>query len=68
MASPLNSLAAAIQSLETISEEERALLLRHTDRLNKELDVLDFALKRTQKDKSIVVNILKATIEDLEKS
>ena len=66
--SDTENLKAIIQSLKTISEIEKELLLAEVKKIDKKIIRYDFQLKRILKDKSIVVNILNATIHDLEKS
>lgn len=68
MPAPIDKVIKAIHSLKSIQEAEKARLLADLDELKKEFEINDFVLKRIQKDKSIVVNILETTIEDLEKS
>lgn len=65
--SSLDKIFNRIQALESISETEREGLLNDFMSFKLELEKDDFKLKRTLKDKSIVVNILKATITDLER-
>ncbi len=67
MTDSLEKIWRNIQNLSSISESEKELLLEDLSRLRKEQDTYDFKLKRILKDKSIAVNILEATIEDLEK-
>lgn len=57
----LGKIKDLVDSLKSLSEEERKML-------QKELDRHDFRLKRIEKDKSIAINILNATITDLEKN
>ncbi|MEZ5042147.1 MAG: ATP-binding protein [Saprospiraceae bacterium] len=65
--SSLDKIFNRIHALESISETEREGLLNDFMSFKLELEKDDFKLKRTLKDKSIVVNILKATITDLER-
>lgn len=67
MADSLEKIRFNIQNSTSISESEKELLLEDLSRLQKEQNSYDFKLKRILKDKSIAVNILEATIEDLEK-
>lgn len=67
MTSALEKILHTIQNFTSISESEKELLLEDLSRLRREQNTYDFKLKRILKDKSIAVNILEATIEDLEK-
>lgn len=53
-----------IQSL-TLADEEKETLIRHGAELYKVQSRLDFQLRRTLKDKSIAINLLNQTIEEL---
>ena len=68
MSNPLDRLLNKIHALQTISEEERNALLKDFKEVKKEQERIDFKIKRILKDKTIVVNILEATIMDLEKN
>ncbi len=57
----LSRVVNLVNSLESISDEDKA-------RLVKELDRQDFMFKRIEKDKSIAINILKASIKNLEEN
>lgn len=61
----LEILLTQIAALE-ISHAEKTLLIAQVKQANKEYQRVDFSLKRTLKDKSIVVNLLEKTIEDLQ--
>lgn len=63
----LSELLITIAGLKTISEDEKNHLLGVVQQSQKELQRQAFKLKRIEKDKSIVTNILNATIADLEK-
>jgi light-regulated signal transduction histidine kinase (bacteriophytochrome) len=63
----VSALLTTIASLKNIREEDRAQLQEGITQMQKELQRRDFQLKRSQKDKSIAINILNATIGDLEK-
>lgn len=67
MTDALEKIWQTIQNSTSINESEKNLLLEDLSRLQKEQNAYDFKLKRILKDKSIAVNILEATIEDLEK-
>jgi light-regulated signal transduction histidine kinase (bacteriophytochrome) len=54
-----------IQSL-TLSEDAKADLLNYAAKYKKEVQRIDFQLKRTLKDKSIIINLLNQTIEELQ--
>lgn len=57
----LSKIMDLVDSLKSLSEAERRIL-------QKELERHDFRLRRIEKDKSIAINILNATISDLEKN
>ena len=57
----LSKIRDLVDSLKSLDDAERA-------QLEKELERQDFKMKRMEKDKSIAINILKATISDLEKN
>lgn len=57
----LSKVMDLVDSLKSLSDEERQLL-------QKELERQNFRLRRIEKDKSIVINILNATISDLERN
>ncbi|MEL6970109.1 MAG: ATP-binding protein [Bacteroidota bacterium] len=57
----LSRIVKLVNSLESIDEQEKA-------RLIKELERQSFMFKRIEKDKSIAINILKASIKDLEEN
>jgi light-regulated signal transduction histidine kinase (bacteriophytochrome) len=57
-----------LEHIQSINRTDREDLLQDLKRLDKELTRGDFKLKRTLKDKSIMANVLNATISDLEKS
>ncbi len=63
----VSTLLTTIASLKSIGEEDRKQLQDGVLLMQKELERRDFQLKRSQKDKSIAINILNATIGDLEK-
>lgn len=65
MKPPLKDLIDNIESL-GISEGEKAMLLGNLKSVEKEVTRMDFRLKRILKDKSIVINLLNKTIEDLQ--
>lgn len=68
MSSNKARLHETIQSLISISDEERALLLSTLKAAEKEEKKMTFMVERLQKDKVIAQEILNATIEDLEKN
>lgn len=68
MAISLNSILKKIEASKTISESEKQWLTTDLLKLQKQIEKDNFKLKRIQKDKSITVNILNATIADLEQS
>ncbi len=55
-----------VQTL-NISDTDKQELLSHIKELEKDVMRSDFRVKRTLKDKSIVINLLNTTIEDLQK-
>lgn len=57
----LSKIMDLVDSLKSLSEKERRIL-------QKELERQDFRLRRIEKDKSIAINILNATISDLEQN
>ena len=57
-----------VSSLQTISEDEREKLIALTYDISRQLEEDSFKIRRLNKDKSIVVNILNATIIDLQKN
>ncbi|MEO0874117.1 MAG: ATP-binding protein [Bacteroidota bacterium] len=57
----MSRIAKLVNSLESVSDRDKALLI-------KELERQDFRFKRIEKDKSIAINILKASIKDLEQN
>lgn len=57
----LSKIMDLVDSLNSLSEKERRIL-------QKELERQDFRLRRIEKDKSIAINILNATISDLEQN
>lgn len=57
-----------LEQIQSIDCADRESLLQRLKRLDKDLTRWDFKLKRTLKDKSIMANVLNATISDLEKS
>ena len=57
-----------LEHIQNINCTDRESLLQDLKQLDKELTRRDFKLKRTLKDKSIMANVLNATISDLEKS
>ncbi len=57
----LSKIMELVDSLNSLSEKERQIL-------QKELERQDFRLRRIEKDKSIAINILNATISDLEQN
>lgn len=63
----VKALLTTIASLKDISEKDRKQLQDDVSQMQKEIERRDFQLRRIQKDKTIAVNILNATIEDLEK-
>ncbi len=67
MSDVLEKIWRIIQNSTSIKGPEKEGLLEDLSRLRKEQNAYDFKLKRILKDKSIAVNILEATIEDLEK-
>lgn len=56
-----------INSLNTVSKEEKEILLSAFNKIEKEATRKDFMLMRIQKDKDITTNVLNATIKDLER-
>ena len=48
-----------------VSEAEKIALLEHGAKFHKEVHRIDFQLKRTLKDKSIIINLLNRTIDEL---
>lgn len=68
MDSTLNKIIKNILSLQSINEADRSVLMADLEVLQKKVNESDFMIKRLDKDKSIVINILKTTIADLEKS
>lgn len=63
----LSKIYETIASLQTVSDEERALLESSFAQVEKEFVRNNFKFKRVKKDKSIAMNILNATIADLER-
>ncbi len=68
MESTLLNLKALIKNLRNLSVKEKEQLSDAIKTLEKELEEKHFIMKRLEKDKSIIVNILQSTIADLEKS
>ena len=68
MAHSLDDILKKIRSLENISDPEKQDLIADLEVFKEKVVKDNFKLKRIEKDKSIAVNILKATIADLEKS
>ena len=68
MAINKNELLDFISSLKTISEDERALLLKKGKLVGKQFNKYEFKIKRIEKDRAIGRAILNATITDLEKN
>ena len=64
----LEKLRGKILSLQGISKKELDPLLMELERLEEQFDQDRFILQRFMKDKSIVINILRETNADLEKS
>ena len=64
MESRINKLIQMIQSLGSVNEAEREMLMNEVKEV---LDRKDFILKRVEKDRSIAINILQSTIEDMQK-
>ena len=67
MESRIDKLIQTIQSLASVDETERAMLMNEVQKIEKTLDRKDFVLKRMEKDRSIAINILQSTIEDMQK-
>ncbi|WP_052331326.1 sensor histidine kinase [Lewinella cohaerens] len=63
----IQELLLSVDSLKAVSEEERNILEIGLRKLQKEFQRQEFKMKRIEKDKLIVVNILNATIADLER-
>lgn len=63
-----NEFLTLIHSLRSISEEERALLLKQNRFFEKQVAKYEFKIKRIEKDRAIGRAILNATIADLEKN
>ncbi len=64
MENAIQAFQMRIQALDA-SESEKAGLLQLVERFKKEVARMDFQVKRTIKDKSIMVNLLNRTIEEL---
>lgn len=67
MANYLDQIRQELEYSESINESEKQRILQHLSALQQEREENDFKLKRILKDKSIAVNILEATIQDLER-
>lgn len=64
----LENIIHRLRTSNSIEESERNELLQELSLLQTEMEETDFMLKRIQKDKSIAVKILEATIRDLERN
>ena len=67
MADHLKNIWERIMNSDAIDESEKKVFLQDLSALRAQQNELDFKLKRLHKDKSIAVNILEATIQDLER-
>jgi len=63
----LSKIFETIASLQTVSDEERTILENSLAQVEKEFARNRFKFKRIKKDKSVAMNILNATIADLER-
>lgn len=68
MESSLTILKSLAKSLKTVSPQEREKIISAIQNIEKEMEEQAFIMKRLERDKSIIVNILQSTIADLEKS
>ena len=68
MSSILTEFEQKIRALQSVSEKERAELLSLLPQISRKEEEDNFKIRRLTKDKSIVVNILNATILDLQKN
>jgi light-regulated signal transduction histidine kinase (bacteriophytochrome) len=64
----LENIRHKVQALKSITESERSALMEEVSNAQKRMRERDFMIMRLNKDKSIIVNVLKATITDLERS
>lgn len=68
MPNSLENILDRLRTSNSIEEGERNELLQELSLLQTEMEETDFKLKRIQKDKSIAVKILEASIGDLERN
>lgn len=68
MSQRIEKLTATVQALESLSGDERDMLLAELKGLKKEFDKNEFKLSRTLKDKNIAINVLNNSIANLEET
>ena len=66
MKNHLKNIKAFIDSIETLSEEEKSMLIKSIKKADEELMILDFKFKRSEKIRKTTTTFLDASVEELE--